>query len=146
MPTLHTKYSFPSNLVVTDKMVFDFIQCISYDMNKEIIEHFNAKAIKIEHFNKILEDLVESRTVSDRDGWNSTLYFIVSTILMENDYLRKEFKFVKLDEEWDDEGRDRHYLYKYVSTDKIIKDAEEEIKRQIKILKTYGKTVTYNIV
>ena len=145
MPTLHTKYSFPSNLVVTEYMVFNFMQCISYDLNKEIIEHFNAKAIKVEHFNKILDELTKERSIcADREGWNSTLYFIVSEI-MESDYLKKEFKFVQLNEEWDDEGHDRHYIYKYVSTDKIIKDAMDEIQKHIKVLEKYGKKVKFEV-
>jgi hypothetical protein len=145
MPTLITKFSFPEDIVFNDEMAFYFIKAIDFKLNKEILKHYKVDTINKDVMMNIKNDLIKEGTYGgDDEGWAGTLFWIVSKV-MESKELREYFNFVWIDEKWDDEGSNRYYYYKYVSTDKLVKDAEKEIKKQIDILKKYGKKVDFNI-
>lgn len=42
MAQCFTVYSFPEDLVIDDRRVFDFVQKISCDLNKKILKYYGA--------------------------------------------------------------------------------------------------------
>ena len=140
MAQCFTVYSFPSDLNITDQMVFSFIQSIDYDLNIKILTNYCVNAIDVDTFKKILEALVKKGTCGYDDG--PMLYQIVSRI-MENKNLAKIFGFFKVDYYVDEEGHETYDYYEYRSVDKVIKVCIKTIEEQIKILEKYGKKVKF---
>jgi len=145
MPQCITTYSFPGDLEITDKMVFDFLTKIDYYWNQEILKHFNVSSLDSVTFMKIKDDLIKEQCYGwDDGGWKENLYKIVS-IIMSDKNLAESFQFIKIDKKWDNEGSDTYDYYEYVSTDKHIKDALSIIEKEIKVLEKYGKKVKFVI-
>ena len=140
MPQTFVVYSFPDNLVITEEMVFNFIKGIDFDVHKKILKHFNADVLDVETFNKIITELIKKGTYD----WDNILYNIVETIMYDGN-LKSDFGFFKVDKYTDEEGHDQYDYYEYISTDKHIKTAMDEIKKHIKSLEKYGKKVKFEV-
>lgn len=140
-----TEYSFNFSYdELTTADVFTFINAIGVDMYEDILRTYNTESFDIALLKNILEDLKEGSYGWDDSGKDWVKYSIVSAFHY-SDEMKKRYKFVIIDEKISDEGSDEYIYYSYVSADKAVDTATKKIKKQIEVLKRYGKKVTFAV-
>ena len=139
MPTKLVNFSFNEN--ISAKATHNFIKTIDSDLYKDICDYYKTESITPEILTKIFEDLKKDE-IHDRYGKHDRLLSDIIEAFIDNE---KEniFSFYTVDEDWTPEGADEYVFYSYVDDSNIIDNAIVEIEKQLEILKSHGKKVTF---
>ena len=146
------RFTFNTDVKVNKKTVIAFKKAAiekkdySFDIN-QLMETLEFEEVNIEFINEIISRLQNPNSISwEGNDLERHLTFLVEEGLGKLSGISEILGIKYLYSDWDSDGADDYKYYHFVSKEKVISRAKEEIDKNVKLLRDCGLDIEVSIL